>query len=825
MTDHMKPHRRLKRVLIAVAALAPLIAGVEYILYLLVPKYPPGFVTGDRLDIRLTGVWRGDDTAIYDVNGNKIGETVGDHRFPQSWGSSASQYKRLRRNFIFEMPPAGDVTFSSAHLVRVAGRRRTHEYTAGPTPLVSKNGNTRFYIDSSFQPRYYFSPLGRLPFIGDPFGRWRLFERVDVTLRYWYGPRGKAQFTFTGPFEAGRTYAADGNAGATLQVSDYFGTVGEWGTVMDFNSTRALVPTFEILVYDKQGARHHGGGGAFGIGSVQLTRPMRAKALGLAPSDIMYVTAGERARERTFHNILVKYAEPEYDVAPYLVDVAKRLQADTADAGGLANFRLTGADNALKVLDVVRGWHIDEALTAIEPYTFNPDQFAKLDKTAQKGILDALELWSAADDPYTRCRALQAALSLAPEQFLDRALEAVSDVNLERRDWVASSFWGRGRFLKAAHVARIGRLIRDGNSREFTRILFQALADCPLPEAQAARVEFANDDNPRFWWNVLTLPQARAVPGSFEPLEQKLKIRRLLTLRLDRSKFPADDRTLAEAKSVLPSLITAEVNESIRWVDFKALIDSVIANCDADAAVATFARFMRGIRDYERAEAAVLRMIYHTNRLKRVSIGGLDPDSALPADPNLGLSIRKLALEYLQWFDTGKAAEDIPSGYRAKAGDMRVLLANGDEAERSAIGLWILDGVPKAVGARLLTTPSADLAFTISAKPIRPPSATGDVPGYAIRCRYNIGLKDKEYYGSSEREHEFVPADLPVTLGLEGSWSVVIERADSPQSVVSGTKVFSDWWAKYGAAISPVQPSGKMEHESTLSALTQGTKE
>jgi hypothetical protein len=41
---------------------------------------------------------------------------------------------------------------------------------------------------------------------------------------------------------------------------------------------------------------------------------------------------------------------------------------------------------------------------------------------------------------------------------------------------------------------------------------------------------------------------------------------------------PADEATLAEAKSLFPSLITAEVNESIAWTDFKALIDSVIAN-------------------------------------------------------------------------------------------------------------------------------------------------------------------------------------------------------------------------------------------------------
>ncbi|MHC4715234.1 MAG: hypothetical protein ACYTAN_18520 [Planctomycetota bacterium] len=53
------------------------------------------------------------------------------------------------------------------------------------------------------------------------------------------------------------------------------------------------------------------------------------------------------------------------------------------------------------------------------------------------------------------------------------------------------------------------------------------------------------------------------------------------------------------------------------------------------------------------------------------------------------------------------------------------------------------------------------------------------------------------FQGSS---NAFRIENLPQTVTVSGAPDIVItiERADSPESVLSGTKVFEDWWEKYG---------------------------
>lgn len=230
--------------------------------------------------------------------------------------------------------------------------------------------------------------------------------------------------------------------------------------------------------------------------------------------------------------------------------------------------------------------------------------------------------------------------------------------------------------------------------------------------------------------------------------------------------------------------------------------------------MSAFAGFLRNVRDYNPAGNVIMRMIQYVNLWKGTDFGGLGGDVKDVSRVNLGLSARKLSLDVLAWLDTGKVPAEIPDGYRARGGDMRVIFLDTENAEKSAVALWPDEDFPAVAGVpRLVSTPSADFVFSI----------TADAENLRFSCQHNVGVGARErqsgVFTSTNDVTRFV---LPYRLELAPPWAVVIEAADSPESVLAGTKVFSDWWAKYGPAGQSLPATPHKGPETTSSVLDEG---
>ncbi|MHC4625111.1 MAG: M56 family metallopeptidase, partial [Planctomycetota bacterium] len=154
-------------------------------------------VGGGPLDIQLAGVRPDGGADIYDANGKKTGEATFVN-ISSRWLKD-SQY----RTFIFEFPKLDDQSLllpPFALQVRPAGASR-HMSQGSRSLVYYYDGKLTYSVGVSL-PRSY--------------KKWftRRIKQVGLTLRYYYGGRGKADFVFKGPFPAGQTAKAEGGADA-----------------------------------------------------------------------------------------------------------------------------------------------------------------------------------------------------------------------------------------------------------------------------------------------------------------------------------------------------------------------------------------------------------------------------------------------------------------------------------------------------------------------------------------------------------------------------------------------------------------------------------
>jgi hypothetical protein len=348
--------RSWKQTIVIAVLLLVVIVGVLPVVLPRMKQAQPGYVTGDPLDIRLVGIQPGCSLSIVDVNGRKIDETFGSERhyayYSKGW---------LQRMYIFEMPRTADrVTLSYGTEGRPsecpAARTGLGIELSGGGSGIDERGRIycMFHQPDKYQAHPRFPFLMRMPILSRYFGyTQKPYTNIDITLRYWQGPRGKADFTFAGPFAVGKTFQAQDGAPGTLVFSDFYSAGGGWGVQALFNGTGRFMGYAEFLAYDKDGNRRHvngKGGNASPTSSTMMFEIPNCRA-----EDVAYITFGEKPRERTFHRVPVAFPNlPERAYPEYLDDVSKRLGLAGTQRADMEHFSCQSAEEALKIIDLMR---------------------------------------------------------------------------------------------------------------------------------------------------------------------------------------------------------------------------------------------------------------------------------------------------------------------------------------------------------------------------------------------------------------------------------------------------------------------------------------
>ncbi|MHC4479215.1 MAG: M56 family metallopeptidase, partial [Planctomycetota bacterium] len=631
----------------------------------------------DPLYIHLVAVRPDGCDTLYDANGKRIAE--------ESFADIDAKWTKesQHRTFVFEFEPPEDFTLFTAPFleVRPAGQERRLG-TGGGCSLYYSGDKLALVVGVSF-PRVYKQLFNRR------------VKKVDLTIRYYHGPRGEADLVFKGPFTAGQTIKASGRECELIAKKDIL-SFGNTPIAHFKVSSKNRFDTDSVLVYDVSGRRHlpEGGGGSSG----QHGTSHEYHTEGLALDSIAYVTIGEKPYERTFRNVVVSYNDrPVPDRPVFLDEMSERLGRSMLYQKRSGFSRIYNPAEAIEVSDIVRGhWYVREVFNAIsygEPKT----EISTLDEVTQEKIRSAATRWVKAGDPRIRSMGIRLGLKGGWTEFLDMALEMLG-CDLTGLKMVGPP---SGYFEKAARehlpsdvavyratvsdvqVSQVKKIILEARNYRTTRPLLHLLAVTNTQAAFDACWQAAQNDRPWIWWPATDLLFRRHVHIAklrpFENLPEKMQ-KRLILVRegsgssgqlFHVSSSGKDYEALAaEAYSMLPGLLSTELAMHSRiCYDVRRLM---VKHLDREVAVNAMTQFLRDISQprMQRAWAQdnfffgcccglAFYIARDFNVWYAVNIGGLGTDEDEEGLPRNILELRQLTGETLKWYDGNPALKPV----------------------------------------------------------------------------------------------------------------------------------------------------------------------
>ncbi len=474
----------------------------------------------------------GDD--LLDGDGKKVG-TFSNPAIERALYSSEAE--RLR-DFLFEFPqPNQPVTFMPFGDICAAGRQidagSLHPYSIAAEPC---RADIKMLFAGDVEKSW------RYRFLFGYFRRMRRVERVDVTFRYLTGPRNDCLFTFSGPFEKGKTIVADSIANCTLNVAEClpYGNDMSLEATLEFELDAPVSLTYRmpIVAYDADGNRYlcayHGGDLTAGRTKVSL--------LGVNPR-IITTIAAEKPYSVTVRNCLVRYPDtsaPQYP--PVVGEIARRLDITFSKASDAANYRFDDWETALKIADVARFRNLrDQVRNAIVPDVsrFRPEMLDE--ESRQRLHRTAVEMRGS---EFTRCYGLQLGLVGGFREFIGPALEYVQE-----REALESVF-GPGyiqdaydaesliRFimptksLSIEQIDTISGMILGSEDGQMSRWLFNCLTIDGSAYALETLKKLASDERPWIYLTAMSCRRGleRDLLRSCEKLDDKTRLRLALAV-------------------------------------------------------------------------------------------------------------------------------------------------------------------------------------------------------------------------------------------------------------------------------------------------------
>jgi len=575
-------------------------------------------VADDQGGVRLLGVIPDGGKELLDDQGKPVGSL-------RIWADPIRTWSKseMRRDFVFEMP-GGDEPFclTGPVIVREAGEDRRIWMDMNQSTVVRRQDDKQLLVLPRRLPR---TRPGWL------WGENRI-TRVDMTLRWYQGPRGKPDAVFTGPFEAGTTVGDDGGKGYQLTVEPPDPNAGEHRLKCGVSSTNNVEFWMALSVYDSAGnwrlAQYDGGTRNSG-GKSDLKFVLR----GMQLKDLARIEFNEEPHVKEFRDILVRYDDrPERNYSPYFDEAAARLGIDPVDPIKVLNHNFASPGEAIACVDVVRSHLISRASHAIlygepklRPEDLDEQQATLLRKTAGE--------WASATDEGIQIAGLQMGLWGKWPEFVEPALEAAGS-DLRLRDRAAGALRDYREHLTADQLAQIRQLLIDRDDKKTCHVLLDAVLRNPSPAATAEAVRLARSDKVWLWWPAMRVPAVRKKLADTPDLSDQMRLR--LALNNPAAKgYPLT----SQAKRMLPKLPSRKLLQ-MSLSTFSEVLKRTADHLDRETCTKVFVRFLDGLhadwpdykwqQNYSKAHGndwwAVDRMSRYLNLWHGLDIAGLGTD-------------------------------------------------------------------------------------------------------------------------------------------------------------------------------------------------------
>jgi hypothetical protein len=614
------------------------------------------------LDIRLWGIRPDAGDTIYDPNGNKVLDTLGIARNETTvWRDNL-----YRRDFIFEILDTNEpIAFLPLRYSANREEDRRGSFLKGS--LYFERHGRNFGWFQTVIPR-----TKRQSFL---FGIWKKevpVDRIDLHLRYYYGPPNKPICVFKGPFE----FEVDRKLHRVTSVTDETGlyelsfdlvpstSASPSELVMLLSTKRQIDPVADILFYDagdkclyvRRGCPHKIPAGE-GIGYSIPRSVLKNTAK---------ITVGEQPFETTVRNL--KLDSPNSERRTYaerfdkMVEILKSGRAPTRYVRH--NFR--DISELLKVIEVLRGEQICQVsrnlcfrrmgMLYIDPDTLDAEQSQKLKQVVLR--------WADAMDPEIRVNAIRLGLHCEWPEFFDMAFDLLEypnrnyfDEAVPVRD-IAEVLYSHREKLSERDINRIAMILPRLTNPNAIRRLLYCVGRPKSPARLTALWDMANSDRPWLWTDAIwLLLMWRELEGKYDSLSEKLKPRVFLVAGPNRFSNPAQ---IAPKVSELQLSLLSSQLLTHHGGTFSTLIARIPESTDKRAMTEVMIeslRYMEYRRDWS-VWKAISRIARYLNLWHGMDIGGLGSDvrKEIPALDKMDLEA--VAVEAIEWYDKKSRSAD-----------------------------------------------------------------------------------------------------------------------------------------------------------------------
>lgn len=610
---------------------------LAFVLTLLRDPEERQFTSTGPLDIKLLGVRPDVDDDLYNPEGEKIGELPSYSRWTANWSPDS-----MHRDFVFSLPAGReDLLFIPFHRLVESDSGRSLQ---PPSGYKRRRGSReRFILSSRFNRtvRKTWLPILHLSY-DDP------VEYVDITIRFFHGPRGKARFRFEGPFTPRETVSANTGPHELTPLPNPF--PGQRASRFQLKSPVFFDPDQEAvgLAYDKAGNRHLART-ASGSASSSTGVNFEYHVDGILLRDLAVITFGEQPKEQAFRNIRVRYPDrPIPSHAPYLDRMAEKLGLSHLTGKELAQYNFEDPVRAVRAVDVVRGSHVWRMLGALSKWGKNWHK--KLPQETRERVRRALHRWSGSWDPSVRVEVVRLAKWAGWVEFLHVAVDLLGNPDASIRGEAANSIRGmanRGE-LPETQVAGIKKRLLSRDDPASNLSLISALGACVSPATTEALHELARADRGRPW---LWMPAVRILYARDE-LEPQPALSEELRLRLEivREPVAGDSELEPEAAEMLPDLLTAELPH-LHSPAYRRVFQLYVKQESPRTATRRFIRLLRNVDNARDVGWAIEDVIKYMNRWHDADIGKLGTDVTTQCDDYYERDWQKTANEAIECYE------------------------------------------------------------------------------------------------------------------------------------------------------------------------------
>lgn len=607
--------------------------------------------------IQLVGVCPDGGDELLDAQGNHIGKHFAFG--PWNWDQ-----KSQARSLIFDIPQSTELLWDKFPGVRVSSTgKHLGVSTSGWT--ADHQGKQRRFLSLVIDRTYQESGMflnGTVP-----------IDRIDVTLEYYLPGRGKAACTFMGPFEVGKPVKCQEGLACTLTPT---GHIWPDGRGAKFHISAVKLPltsdTYDrVLVYDINVKGHiaSSGGGSMtesnGLSSAETDFELESPLL----SRIASITIGETPQEKTFQNILIRYpGRPARNYPEYLDQMASALGLTGLSGNQLAQYNFKNSEEALKVVDIVRGRHVEWAWQAIRGV-----DFAELPQDVRDKLRSTAKVW--ADNGLAP--GIEMGLKGQWPEFVAPAFKVLATDSRSRSE-IADAMQYYRQFTPQ-DLEQIAVVLEQRNDpRGMDALLYCLKRNRQRPGGQEALMRLACSDKVWLWWPaVKDLTENRVLTMS--QLTRDLQVKYLAETNPENGLDPA----LAEdARTLLAKLPTAELAAMSISTMFEVM-RSVAKNLPREKAQATFLDLLQDKvdhwEDYQFEGYSVPnwwpvdRAVRYLNSWNNLNLGGVGSDVNSETSDNDRIDWPDLAKKALAHFGRkdNKPASPRPAASRSMATQTR----------------------------------------------------------------------------------------------------------------------------------------------------------